>query len=179
MDLPVFRYHPDPIASGSIVPWDEACPCCGEVRGFAYDGPVYIEGDTPEGLCPWCIADGTAHEEYEATFVDREAFAEGVPPAAAEVICTRTPGFDAWQGEGWPSCCGDAAAFVMPAGLAELRARDRALEGLVLGHIVHEMGISGGAATRLLDRLNRDRGPTLYLFQCLHCGGPRFHIDGP
>jgi uncharacterized protein len=41
MDLPVFRYHPDPIASGSIVASGAQCACCGARRGFIYTGPVY------------------------------------------------------------------------------------------------------------------------------------------
>jgi uncharacterized protein len=28
MDLPVLRYHPDPIASGSIAASDAQCDCC-------------------------------------------------------------------------------------------------------------------------------------------------------
>jgi uncharacterized protein CbrC (UPF0167 family) len=35
MDLPVFRYHPDPIASGSgsIIASHAQCACCGGRRG--------------------------------------------------------------------------------------------------------------------------------------------------
>lgn len=36
----------------------------------------------------------------------------------------------------------------MAAGIAELRARDRALEGYAPNHIIYELRISGGAATR-------------------------------
>ena len=38
MDLPVFRYHPDPIASGSIVASDAQRACCSARRGFIYTG---------------------------------------------------------------------------------------------------------------------------------------------
>ena len=44
-------------------------------------------------------------------------------------------------------------------------------------HIVQEMGISGGAARRLLESLHKDTGPTAYAFRCLHCNRHHFHID--
>ena len=177
MDLPVFRYHPDPIASGSVVPWDEACPCCGEVRGYAYDGPVYNEGDTPEGLCPWCIADGKAHTKFDATFVDSEAFAADTPAATIDEITQRTPGFATFQSERWPSCCGEPGAFVTPAGIGEIRQHFRAMEGELMSFIVYELGVSGGAANKLLESLQRDRSPTAFVFQCRKCARPFGYVD--
>jgi uncharacterized protein CbrC (UPF0167 family) len=84
--LPVFRYHPDPLKSGSIVPSDAECRCCGKRRGYIYTGPVYAEADLDEALCPWCIADGSAHRTFDAGFVDREAFPPEVPPSTATEI---------------------------------------------------------------------------------------------
>lgn len=177
--LPTFRYHADPLRSGSVVEASGACRCCGRRRGYLYAGPVYAEDDLDDALCPWCIADGSAHRKFDATFVDSEAFADGTPDAAMAEITERTPGYSAWQSEAWPACCGDATTFVMPAGIAEIRERDYELEGAIMRHIVQEMGISGSAATRLLDGLHRDHGPTVYVFRCLHCGRHHFHIDRP
>lgn len=39
--LPEFPYHPDPVATGVIVPSATACLCCGRERGYVYRGPVY------------------------------------------------------------------------------------------------------------------------------------------
>lgn len=179
MTLPVFRYHPDPVASGSVVPSSARCRRCGQSRGYIYAGPVYSETDLDDALCPWCIADGSAHREFGASFVDSEAFASDVPEPVVAEIRERTPGYAAWQSEEWPSCCGDAAAFLAPVGIAELRQRYRELEGSVLSHIVYNMRISGGAATLLLQSLDRDIGPTAYIFKCLGCGEYHFHIDRP
>jgi hypothetical protein len=70
--LPTFKYHSDPIATGSIIPSDNVCQCCGQNRGFIYVGPVY--GAEAMGLrdrlCLWCIADGSAHQKYGAEFTD-------------------------------------------------------------------------------------------------------------
>ena len=179
MTLPTFKYHPDPVASGSIVASEAECRRCRQNRGYIYVGPVYSETDLEDGLCPWCIADGSAHQAFGATFVDGEAFAPELAESAVAEITQRTPGYDAWQSEEWPACCNDATAFQAPAGIAEIRKSYRELESAVLSHIVYNMGISGGAATRLLQSLNRDTGPTAYLFRCQACGEYQFHIDQP
>jgi uncharacterized protein CbrC (UPF0167 family) len=175
--LPTFRYHPDPIETGSIVVSDATCVVCERSRGFIYTGPVYAEEDFEDAVCPWCIADGSASESLGATFVDSEAFAADTPDEVIIEITERTPGYSAWQAEEWPSCCNDAAAFLGPLGITEIRAKHRALEGFVLRQIIYGLGVSGGAATRLLESLRRDASPTAYLFRCLHCGEPQVHVD--
>ncbi|MFC7266788.1 CbrC family protein [Streptomyces lutosisoli] len=35
-DLPAFRYHPDPLASGSIRESAETCVCCSRAMGWIY-----------------------------------------------------------------------------------------------------------------------------------------------
>ena len=177
--LPAFRYHPDPIASGSVVASDTECRRCRRSRGYIYTGPVYSEADLADALCPWCIADGSAHRELGASFVDTEAFGSDVPEAVVAEITERTPGYSTWQGEEWPACCHDATAFLAPAGIADIRKNHRDLEGSVQSHIIYDLGISGGAATRLLESLDRDAGPTVYLFKCLGCGEYQVRIDYP
>jgi len=179
MDLPQFRYHPDPIRSGSVVESQEMCKSCGQSRGYIYAGPVYSEEELDDAICPWCIADGSAHKKFDAEFVDSNGFRDGVPESVMEEISQRTPGFNAWQTEEWPACCNDAMAFLMPTGIEEIRKDMYEVEGAVMGYIVQEMQISGGAARKLLESLRKDESgqPTLYLFQCLHCQRHGFHID--
>jgi uncharacterized protein CbrC (UPF0167 family) len=179
MVLPSFRYHPDPVRSGSIVESDRKCRCCGVARGLVYAGPVYSEEELTEAICPWCIADGSAHEKFDASFIDAAVLPDELPESVALHVSERTPGFNTWQGEAWPACCDDATAFLEPLGIAEIRSQAGGLEGGVLNHIIYEMQISGTAATLLLRSLNRDRGPTAYMFRCLHCDRHHFHIDQP
>jgi hypothetical protein len=70
VEFPEFPYHPDPRATGSVVVSDTSCVACGQSRGFVYAGPVYSQGELIDSLCPWCIADGSAAEKYEAEFTD-------------------------------------------------------------------------------------------------------------
>src|SRR5579871_4660279 len=127
MALPHFQYHPDPLATGSIVPSDTPCACCSAARGYVYVGPVYAEEELVECLCPWCIADGSAHERFNAEFVDAAGVGghgdcDPVSPEVVEEVAFRTPGFSGWQQERWWTHCGDAAAFLGPAGWKELQA---------------------------------------------------------
>lgn len=177
MTPPAFRYHPDPVRSGSVIASSEKCRCCGQERGFIYTGPVFSEEELDDALCPWCIADGKAHRKFDATFVDSEVFADETPDLVIKEICERTPGYASWQSGHWPACCGDATAFLQPSGIAEIRRENYELEGQIMSHIVHGMKISGGAANRLLDSLQRDASPTLYVFRCLKCERYHFHID--
>jgi uncharacterized protein CbrC (UPF0167 family) len=167
------------VASGSIIVSDAQCRCCRQARGYIYTGPVYSATELEDAFCPWCIADGSAHREFDASFVDNEAFALDVPEPVVGEISERTPGYDTWQSQEWPACCNDATAFLGPAGIVDIRTSYRDLEGSVLSHIIYNMSISGGAATRLLESLNRETGPTAYIFKCIGCGEFQFHIDRP
>lgn len=116
--LPKFKYHPDPIATGSVKASDRTCRSCGRSRGFIYVGPAYAVEDLEEDICPWCIADGSAHEKFDAEFVDRAAVGgykrgwDKVPQSVVEEVAFRTPGFTGIQQEQWYTHCGDAAEFV-------------------------------------------------------------------
>src|SRR3954470_9792806 len=130
--FPDFRYHPDPRSTGSIVESDAGCLACGMSRGYIYTGPAYTVQDLqPEVLCPWCIADGRAAAKFAAHFTDTGV---GVPDDVSadvvEEIASRTPGFSTWQGNHWLFHCGDGAAFLGPAGRAELAPHPDAIEVL-------------------------------------------------
>ena len=177
MDLPVFRYHPDPVASGSIEASDAQCACCGQRRRFIYTGPAYSEEELEDALCPWCIADESAHAKFDASFAGTDELPSDVPRETVDEIEHRTPGFNSWQEGRWLGCCGDAAAFLEPVGYEEIRARYPQLEGALMMYIVHELALSGAAATHFLQGLHRDRGATAYIFACRHCDAKPFYID--
>lgn len=90
--LPQFPYHPDPVATGSVVESLEVCERCGKARGFVYAVPVYAVEDV-EFLCPWCIADGSAADQFDADFTTADGAPSDVPAAVLDEIVRRTPGF--------------------------------------------------------------------------------------
>jgi uncharacterized protein CbrC (UPF0167 family) len=123
--LPTFKYHLDPIATGSIKE-DPDAPClsCNRIRGYIYEGPAYSEKFhyLTRSLCPWCIADGSAARKFGAEFADAGTL-DDVDDDVMDEIAHRTPGSDAWQQEQWLTCCDDAAAYLGRAGNAELKGR--------------------------------------------------------
>jgi len=171
--LPTFRYHPDPIATGSIEASDRACQICGQTRGFRYAVPVQCAAKV-EAVCPWCIADGSAARKLDGRFSDGDPLIEaGVAPAAVDEVMYRTPGYSSWQQEIWMAHCGDACAFLGDASKEELVAlagpdldallerellRDSDWRGLVSGYV------PGG-------------DPAVHHFRCLHCQASLYSLD--
>ena len=177
MKLPFFPYHPDPIASGSVIASNESCACCGEWRGYIYTSSVYSEHDPSPMLCPWCIANGSAHKKFDASFNDTSNIVDHVPPDVADQVAHRTPGFFSWQQEVWLSCCGDAAAFIDSVGHAEMRARYPELEAALSRFFVHDFHLPPDRVLGEIKKLNLRYGPTAHAFRCRHCLAWKTYVD--
>ena len=156
--LPAFRYHPDPVATGSFAASPGTCPWCGRDRTYVYTGPVYAYEEPDPPPCPSCIADGSFAARFDAEFTDPDAL-RGLESPIIDEVTRRTPGYSGWQQEQWLTHCGDAAAFLGPVGYAELQAHPQALEALRL-----DMGDED------VEALSRTGSPTGYLFRCRQCG---------
>ncbi|MGV3721340.1 MAG: CbrC family protein [Actinomycetota bacterium] len=170
MELPAFRYHPDPVATGSIVASTDECAACKRSRGYAYTGPIYARGASDVSLCPWCIADGSAHAKLGASFTDEDGVGnygdwDEVPREVVDEIATRTPGFTGWQQERWWTHCGDAAAYLGLAGRAEVEAYGSDL----IAALQTDTGLDGEEWTGYFQALDAEGSPTAYVFRCLHC----------
>ena len=169
--LPIFRYHPDPVATGSVVASAASCRSCGQSRGFIYAGPVYAEDDLEDSICPWCIADGSAAKRFHADFTDPDGIGgygswDGVPADVVAEVARRTPGFSGWQQARWWTHCGDAGEFLGPAGRAELeRLWPAAIES-----VRAESGYDHEEWQAYFEDLERESSPTAYVFRCRHCG---------
>ena len=170
--LPFFKYHPDPLATGSIIESNTKCVCCGRSQGFIYSGPVYGEDDYDDCICPWCIADGSAHKQLGASFTDEDCVGGGGEwsPVSHEVVdevANRTPGFSGWQQERWWTHCGDAASFLGRAGKAELSA----LGPEAIQAVQDSTGLANGHEwDAFFEALDKDGSPTAYVFRCRACG---------
>jgi uncharacterized protein len=170
--LPSFKYHPDPVATGSVVESDTECVCCSLARGFIYTGPVYAVEEYDQSICPWCIADGSAHEKLGASFTDDVGIGGGgrwaqVPQAVIEEVACRTPGFVSWQPEQWWTHCGDAAQFIGRAGRRELKA----LGPQAIAAVQESAGLTDGPEwDDFLAALDKEGSPTAYMFRCTKCG---------
>jgi uncharacterized protein len=172
-DLPSFRYHPDPVGTGSALPTDAPCDVCARPAVFRYDGP--LDGRAVGVLCLRCIADGAASSALAlpdgrpAEFTDATIGApDDVPPDVVDEVAQRTPGFTGWQQERWLYHCSDAAAFLGRVGWDDVRGLPGAVDSLVSDLL--DLGIDDADARQQLAWLRRDGDLTGYLFRCLHCG---------
>ena len=174
-ELPNFRYHPDPIATGSIVETTASCVVCERARGFEYQGPIFGP-DSPDGsLCPWCIADGSAVEQLDICF-DAGDGSLGIAPAIVDEVVMRTPGFLAWQESYWEYHCEDACAYLGRVGATELAAMpSRATDAV--RRSLHSWGRTEDERASLLATLRVDGNLNAYLFHCLRCDEFVAHCD--
>ena len=165
--LPDFRCVPDPVGAGVVEPSTATCPCCGRATGWACTGPVLGADELEDGLCPWCVADGSAAARG-ATFTSVADAPPDVPASALDEVHLRTPGPTCWQAERWLFHCGDACAYLGPRGWAGLADLPDAVAALRQEH--EDLGWSAQEADQQLRRLDAEGSATAYLFRCLHCG---------
>jgi len=173
MELPQFKYHPDPIATGAIEASDEVCECCGEPRGYKYAGAVYSVEDV-ETVCPWCIADGSVTRKFDATLLEGQfvGAAEVSAEVAHEVGC-RTPSYVAWQANNWMACCNDACEFHGDAPARELKA----LSAKGIEQLSVDSGFPVEDLHSILEHYTPCGSPAFYKFVCRHCGQTRYTGD--
>lgn len=132
MQLPYFKYHPDPISTGSIEKSSKICEACEKLRGYIYIGSFYSK-DNVSDICPWCIDSGFAAEKYDGSFVaqiDLDQVVDTIETKKSvfgtflaklgviksstddrlndnwsEELFRKTPGFSSYQEEIWLSHC--------------------------------------------------------------------------
>ncbi|MHA6198343.1 CbrC family protein [Pseudomonas wadenswilerensis] len=108
--LPTFTYFPAPVAY--LKESAEVCICCQRARGVLYEGSLYTEQETEGEVCPWCIADGSAAQRFNASFNSVDLMEEaGIAQSILDEVACRTPSYPAWQEEIWLHHCDDACEF--------------------------------------------------------------------
>lgn len=172
MQLPNFKYNPDPIKLGVIIKEETLCPVCKETRDYVYEGPFFSEDDV-EGICPWCIADGSAAEKCEGEFQDEESCEEVEMEEYVEELVYRTPGYIGWQQEYWVSHCGDFCSIINYVGWKEIKHLENELVDDIK-KICEDYNIS---FPEFKETLVKDGDFQGYLFQCSSCKKHRLHAD--
>lgn len=139
-----------------------------------YTASVYAEESLEDSICPWCIADGSAAQKFEATFSDDIPLIEaGLPDDVIEEVTTRTPGFNSWQQETWQSCCEDACEFHGDAPRAELLE----LQGDALAETLAACEWDESIWTPFVQGYQPGGNPAVYKFVCRHCGKVKYVVD--
>lgn len=180
MELPTFKYHPDPIKTGSVKPSDEVCECCKQKRGFIYEGALYSASNV-EHICPWCIADGQADRMFDIEFasISPPILDPKKPPKldvagdAITELLHRTPGFASFQETRWPVHCSDFCEFHGLATVGEFNSMSAAekerltREEMLDGSYIEECQVGNDA-----EELHY-----FFKFVCRHCAELMFQID--
>ncbi|WP_026695583.1 CbrC family protein [Peribacillus kribbensis] len=172
MSLPVFKYNPNALRLGFIKHEKTVCPVCKKEREYVYDGPFYSEEEV-EGICPWCIKNGSAARQFDAEFQDPASCEDVDKEEYLEELIFRTPGYAGSQQECWLSHCGDFCAFIQYADWKDIERHEAELQ-----KDIASISESYGIKKELLQKLFNESGVLQgYLFRCLHCGKHRLHAD--
>jgi uncharacterized protein len=182
--FPIFKYMPDPVAAGSIVESNNKCVCCGRMRGYIYLGPIYCIETLDNCLCPWCIANGSVHDRYDASFTDIESIGrhsgreewDPVTIETIEEVAFRTPGFNGLQQEQWWSHCNDAAEFIEIGGYEEIIDNGKELEEFFINQL-RNYGCPEEDVDKYIKNLDKNGSPIACIFKCRHCGIYGGYID--
>jgi uncharacterized protein CbrC (UPF0167 family) len=171
-DLPTFKYNPNAEKLGIIKKEKTSCPVCEQERNYVYEGPFYSVDDV-EGICPWCIKDGSAAQKYDGAFQDSGSCDSVTHEDYVVELTTRTPGYSGWQQERWLSHCGDFCALTAYVGWKEIKGLKEELND-DLNEIKSDYRMTQEALEQNLINNGSMQG---YLFQCLHCGKHRLTAD--
>ena len=173
MPLPFFKYHPDPVSTGSIKPSADVCACCRQARGYVYAGSFYTAEEKP-ALCPWCIASGDAAKKYDGLFSDDYPLREArVSDDVIREVCERTPGYNSWQQEVWLTHCDDACEFHGDAEPAELRA----IEWTRANDLLQDERMDERKWADFTQNYTKGGDPAVYKFVCRHCRIVLYGVD--
>ncbi len=170
--LPFFKYHPNPIETGSIKLSDKICACCKKARGYIYTASVYSIFDLDESICPWCIADGSAAEKFDATF-NNSGLESNISNEIIEQISKRTPGYECWQTYIWLFHCDDGCEF--HGDLSKQEAND--LDENAIRKFCVENDLNEEEGKEIIQYYEKGGNPAIYKFVCRHCAKIKLYTD--
>jgi uncharacterized protein CbrC (UPF0167 family) len=125
-----------------------------------------------ESVCPWCIADGSAADKFDARFSDDcPLFEAGVAQEKIDIVTRRTPGYSSWQQEVWLSCCGDACVFYGDIGREELHGLPESTLAQLAEYYPRDY------LQEVIDHYQPEGSIAIYKFVCQHCGQTRLGSD--
>jgi len=172
LQLPKFKYNPNPIETECLEKSDKTCEICNKKRGYIATSIMRCV-DTIYDICPWCIADGSASKKHNGEFVVNIENANSLSSEILQEISYRTVSYPAYQELVWLTHCNDGCEF--------------------LGHACEQdfKFISEEETQRLIDektftkehienlKISNDTSELPYLlkFRCVHCNELKFLVD--
>lgn len=174
MNIPKYKYHPNPIKTGALIQGAQRkCDCCNENTNIWYQSPFYTTHNDIECICPTCIANGMAASKFDGEFQDAASVDRVSDPAKLDELIHRTPGYCGWQQEYWVAHCDDYCAFVGYVGWKEIV--EMGIDDQIEKNYNQEL--NGFDINDVKKYMYNEGGMQGYLFRCLHCGEYFLYVD--
>lgn len=189
--LPTFKYLSDPKRLFKVNTDGLECVCCGRISKYVYYGPfMYNKNldclplDFKEDtiLCPYCIQNGAAAKTFDGKFTWSGDIQRGASKEGRHEVSLRTPSFYSLQEICWLSCCGDPCKYVGQIGdfidlwHYEQIDIDEKIDSRIVEAIMDNEITSNMTFDEIIETVRVD-GIGIYIFQCLHCGKFKVHVD--
>lgn len=190
-NLPKFKYLADSKRLFKENVNGDECICCGRVSKYVYYGPFMyakkiellpLEFKEDTILCPECIQSGAAAKKFDGKFTWLDNIQRCANKDGRVEVSRRTPSFYSLQEIFWLSCCDDPCKYVGQLGdLIDLWNCDsdvinekidlQIIDALRKNEITKDMSIE-----EIIETVRCD-GIGICIFQCLHCGKFKVHVD--
>jgi len=175
-NLPFFKYHPNPLATGNAVEKVFVCLCCNQQKKVAYVGGIYSVHDVDrEMLCLECIADGSAAKKWDASFGGELQDGERFTSEIIDEFENKTPSYISWQGAVWLTHCDDICEFHGDFTKKELIDHFEDIKDYAKEHL----GCRGGdeELKEIIQHYEPIGNPAFYKFICIQCKKVLVHVD--
>jgi uncharacterized protein len=129
---------------------------------------------SPENVCPWCIADGSAAKKFDGMFLDDDPLNRaGILQSVIDEVCMRTPGYVSWQQQVWQAHCGDACEFHGDATREEIES----LDDQAIAHFIEHEGLKPQHWPLVRDNYVPGGDTSIFKFVCRKCQLPVYTFD--
>lgn len=176
MNLPYFKYHPDPLKTGLVKNKTFQCICCDQEKNYLYVGPAHsLRADIEDKICVWCLANGSAAKKFDAEFAGELDNVTNINPLAMKEFAERTPGYICWQDPLWLTHCDDICEFHGDFSKQELLER---FDGLKI-YAIESLRCNEDQAREIISYYDPEGNinPAFYKFVSRKCNKILLHCD--
>ena len=142
-------------------------------EALKYDDEFHVLDPNPEcscaGISHFVKGDFNDYCSIESISPDPNDPASSIDEKLLDEICSRTPSYVSWQQQVWLVHCNEPCKFIHYATSALLEP--------ILPEVLEDIEHSGMPLEWVQHHLTEESDFSGYLFQCVHCGKHRLHLD--
>ena len=172
MQIPKFKYNPNPIETECLEKSDKICEVCNKKQGYIATS-IMSSVDDIYDVCPWCIADGSATKKHDGEFVVHIENAESLSTEVLQELSYRTVAYPAYQELTWLTHCNDGCEFLGHAREQDFKyISEEEIQRLLDENTFTKENIESLRTSNKMLEL-----PYLLKFKCIHCNELKFLVD--